>query len=93
MARRRIRLGRPDGQVRIAYGAVRNTNTHRGGFCPVFWNNGRQHGNTYCRGLDRDQACQQARGAAREEVGRYAGDWDIRFTERCAADSKKSRRR
>lgn len=86
-------MARPEGQVRIAYGAVRNTNTYRGGFCPVYWNNGRQHGNTFCRGFDRDEACRRARVDAREEVGRYAGDWDIRFTDSCASGSKKRKKR
>lgn len=88
MPRRRIQLRGPDDQIRIAYGAIPNVNTHRGGFCPVYWNNRRQHGNTYCVGYDRDVACRIARADAREEIGRYAGDWDIRFTDRCASGKK-----
>lgn len=82
-------MARPEGQIRIAYGAVPNTNTHRGGWCPVYWQNGRQHGDTYCRGFDRDEACQRARVDAKSEIAHYAGDWDIRLTERCATGSRR----
>ena len=77
-------MTRPDGEIRIAYGGIRNTNTHRGGFCPVVWKNGRQSGHTYCSGYDLDDACRRARVDALELKARYAGDWDIRLTDRCA---------
>jgi hypothetical protein len=103
MARPRGRWKQGWAEVRVAYGAIPNVNTDRGGFCPVYWtkvtepdgstSRAHQHGHTFCRGYDREDACRIARTDAHEAASRYAGDWDIRITERCASGSKRKPRR
>ncbi len=99
MARRRTNLrGAPrvrrEGEIRIAYGAVPNSFTYKGGFLPVHWVNGKMYGDTRSpRGLDRDAACAIAERRARAEAAQFRGDWDVRITKGCARGRKERSRR
>lgn len=64
---------------RIEYGAVPNTNTIRGGWVPMVWEDGRPVSGTFrtTSALDEGQARELAYTDARERASRYVGDWQI----------------
>lgn len=76
------RAVRKAGEIHIEWGTVPNINKHYGGWMPVIWVNGRQHGDTYGRGYDRDEAELRAQAAALDEGARYIGDWKVSIAPR-----------
>ena len=66
-----------EGEIRIEWGTVRMEGERYGGWLPVIWINGRQHGDTWGRGLDLEDAELLAQQAALEESARYVGDWKV----------------
>ena len=65
-------------RVNLRYYAVPNVHKPRGGWMPVYRDNtGREHGDTYGRGMDRDRAVRVARVAAYREGKRYRGDYCV----------------
>ena len=66
-----------EGVIKIEFGAVPNTNEARGGFLPMIWINDRPQGDTFGRGLDKDEAIAQAEIEANEEADHYVGDWGV----------------
>lgn len=64
-------------RVTLHWYAVPNANKSRGGWMPVYDNNGKMRGNTYGRGYDLETALRLARADAEEEAARYVGDWDV----------------
>ena len=72
-----------DGVIVIEFGAVpngrkRSDNGQSDGWLPMIRVNGRGHSDTWATiGLDHDDALEQARALADEEIDRYCGDWDI----------------
>ncbi|MBT8452970.1 MAG: hypothetical protein KJO40_13460 [Deltaproteobacteria bacterium] len=67
-----------EADVDIEYGVVANGNKRAGGWLPVIWKNGRQHGSTWQgSGYDREDALTLAQEMAREEADRYIGDWNV----------------
>jgi len=79
--------------LKIAYGAVPNTNKMRGphdGFSPVVWFNGTPHDSGWsARGLDRETACLVAKTQALDEADHYTGDWVIKVISGCARGTQK----
>lgn len=66
---------REDGRIEIEFGAVPNVNEHVGGFLPIIWVNGHEHGSTYAtKAFDEDVAIAGAEELAKEEAARYGGD-------------------
>lgn len=75
---RRVRCYPGQTRIRILYYAAPNANTQRGGYCPVYRiNTGREHGHSFCSGLDKDQALRRARQDALDEAAKYRGDWCV----------------
>lgn len=68
---------RHDDPVHIRYFVVPNNDKRRGGFMPVYRVNRTQHGDTYGRGLDRQQALRVAKTEALEEASRFGGDFCV----------------
>jgi hypothetical protein len=64
-------------EILIAWYAVPNENKAKGGFMPVFENNGKLHGNTHGRGYDKDEAEKMAKAMAQDEAAHYSGDWNV----------------
>lgn len=67
----------PGHKIVIEFGAVPNSDTRRGGFMPAVWHNGRQTGDTYGRGYDKEEAIRIAKKEALEEKSRFVGDWSV----------------
>lgn len=67
-----------EGRVVIEFGVVPNGFKAKGGFLPVYWVNGKQHGTTYASlAFDAEYALFLAKKMAFEEAEKFAGDWDI----------------
>lgn len=66
-----------DDKIVIRYYAAPNENVARGGFMPLIEVNGRQRGDTYGRGYDREEAMVLAEARALQEAQHYTGDWRI----------------
>ncbi len=68
-------------RVAITYDAIPNLYAPHGkphGFVPVYYLDGRQHGNTYSeRHLDYESALAQALSDANDEASRFIGGWHV----------------
>jgi hypothetical protein len=77
-----------DDKIVIRYYVAPNENVARGGFMPLIEVNGRQRGDTFGTGYDRDEAMVRAEARALEKASRYTGDWQITVRQ---ADDKYAR--
>lgn len=70
-------MARRDDKIVIRFFAIPNTNTTRGGWMPVYEENGRMRGHSYGTGYGKADAELLAQSAALEAASRYIGDWSV----------------
>lgn len=67
-----------DDKIVIRFFAIPNTNKNKGGFLPMYEENGRLRGHTYSGlGWSRDDAEIMAQSEALDAAARYTGDWRV----------------